>query len=81
MEVDAFLQTYTFIESIKGKVFDEGDSVYLYIVHLGSELDRLGFLPTHDGAYIVAVYTDNTVTDILPAGKQLLLLLECLPYD
>ena len=36
----AYLQAYTFVESLEREVFDERYSVYLYVVDLRAELDE-----------------------------------------
>lgn len=68
-------------------MLDEGDAVDMDAVYLCSELHPLVLLPSDNGAYVGAVYTDNTVFDMLstemtillvkqiPACRQLLVLL------
>ena len=80
VQVDTFLQADTLIKRIERKMFDEGNSIYLYIVDFGSELDTPGFLSTDNGTDVVLVDTDYPVLD-LPVLKQLLLLDQNLSYD
>ena len=47
-------------------MFDERYAVYLYIIDLRTELDRLGFLASDDGTYIMTVNADDAVTDFPP---------------
>ena len=42
-------------------MFYERDSIYLYIVDLGSEFNRFGFLAPDNGAKVMPVETHNTV--------------------
>lgn len=42
-------------------MFYEGDSIYLYIVDLGSELNGFGFLASDNGAKVMPVDTHDTV--------------------
>ena len=62
LHTDTVLQTYTFIESLERDMFDERYAVYLYVVSLCTEFDGFGFLASYDGAYIMTVNADNTVT-------------------
>ena len=65
---------------LEGEVFDERYAVYLYVIDLRTELDRLCFLTSYNGTYIMTVNADNTVTD-LPAFKQILFLYKNLSDD
>mgnify|MGYP000659428862 CR=1 FL=1 len=49
-------------------MFDERYAVYLYIIDLRTELDRLGFLASDDGTYIMTVNADDAVTDFPPSN-------------
>ena len=42
-------------------MFDERYAVYLYIIDLRTVLDRLGFLASDDGTYIMTVNADDAV--------------------
>lgn len=61
---DGLFQAYALVERLKGMVLDEGDTVYLYVVDLGAELDPLVFLPADDGADVRAVDAHDTVLDL-----------------
>jgi hypothetical protein len=61
-------------------VFDKRYAVYLYVAHLRAELDRLGFLASYDGTYIMTVNANDTVTDFPPC-KQFLFLYKNLSDD
>ena len=76
----AYLQAYTFVESLEREVFDERYSVYLYVVDLRAELDGLCFLASYNGTYIMAVNADDAVTELLPF-KQILFLHKNLSDD
>ena len=65
-ECRSFLQAYTLIECLEREMFDERYAVYLYIIDLRTELDRLGFLASDDGTYIMTVNADDAVTDFPP---------------
>ena len=41
LHADAVLKAYTFVESLELEVFDERYAVYLYVVDLRTELDRI----------------------------------------
>ena len=45
LHADAVLQAYTLIESLEREVFNERYAVYLFVVDLRTELDRLVSLP------------------------------------
>ena len=55
VQVDTFLQANTLVKRIERKMFDKGNSNYLYIVDFGSELDTPGFLSTDNGTDVVLV--------------------------
>ena len=61
------------MESLEREVFDERYAVYLYVVNLCTELDRLYFLASYNGTCIMTVNADYAVTDF-PSFKQLLFL-------
>ena len=42
-------------------MFYKGDSIYLYIVDLGSEFNGFGFLASDNGAKVMPVDTHDTV--------------------
>lgn len=55
------------------KMFDERYAVYLYVVNLCTELNRLYFLASYNGTYIMTANADYAVTDFT-SFKQFLLL-------
>ena len=60
-QMNTVFQTYSFVKSLKGDMFYEGDSIYLYIVDLGSELNGFDFLASDNGAKVMPVDTHDTV--------------------
>ena len=62
---------YTLIESLEREVFDKRYTVYLYVASLHTELDRLSFLASYNGTYIMTVNADYTFTDFT-SFKQVL---------
>ena len=79
-ECRSFLQAYTLIECLEREMFDERYAVYLYIIDLRTELDRLGSLASDDGMYIMTVNVDDAVTDF-PPFKHFLFLYKHLSDD
>ena len=59
LHADAVLQAYTLIESLEREVFNERYAVYLYVVDLRTELDRLCFFTSYNGTYIMTVNADG----------------------
>ena len=62
---NALLYTDTFIESLKTMVLDKGYAVNLYVVDFRSELNPLVFFASYHWTDVWAVYTDDTVFDLL----------------
>lgn len=62
LHADTVFQTYILIECFEREVFDERYAIYLYVIDLCTELDRLCFLVSYDGTYIMTDNADNTVT-------------------
>ena len=73
MHTDTVLQSYSLIECLEREVFDKRYTVYLYVVNLCTEFNRLCFLASYDRTYVMTVDADDAVID-LPAFKQFLLL-------
>ena len=62
---NALLEPYALVEGFEGVMLDEGYSVNLYVVDLGSELHALVLLASDYGTDIGAVYADNAVLHLL----------------
>lgn len=73
LHADTVLQAYVLIESLERDMFDERYTVDLYVVDLCTKFSGLGSLASYDGTYIMAVNTDDMITN-LPALKQFLFL-------
>lgn len=54
-------------------VLDEGYSINLYVVDLGSELHALVLLASDDGSDVGTVYTDNAMLHLLFLSQRVLL--------
>ena len=80
LHTNAVLKPYTLIECLERDVVDERYAVYLYVIDLSAELDRLCFLASYDGMYIMTVNADDAVTD-LPTFKYFLFLYKNLSDD
>lgn len=77
--LNALSDTDSFVEGLKGMMFDKGDALYLYVVDFGSELHAFVFLASDDRTYIRAVNADYAVPDFLMV-EVVGLLPENLPY-
>lgn len=73
LHTDTVLQVYTLIESLEREMLDERYAVYLYVVNLCTELDRLYFLASYNGTYIMTVNVDYAVTDFTSFKQGLFL--------
>ena len=66
LHTDTALQSYSLIECLEREVFDKRYTVYLYVVNLCTEFNRLCFLASYDRTYVMTVDADDTVTNFLP---------------
>lgn len=65
MKRDAVFQACALVEEVEGNLLDEGDTIHLDVVTLGSELHVLVLLTTHYLADIGLTDTDDSVRDAL----------------
>ena len=56
LHTDTALQSYSLIECLEREVFDKRYTVYLYVVNLCTEFNRLCFLASYDRTYVIRVY-------------------------
>lgn len=79
MIFNALPYTQALIEGFKGVVFNERDSINLYVVDLDSEFHPFAFLAPYDGPNVGTAYADNTASDFLSVEMGDLLAIH-LPY-
>ncbi len=80
LHTNAVLKPCSLIECLEREWFDEWYTVYLYVVNLCTEFDRLCFFTSYYGTYIMMVNAENAITD-LPYFKHFLLLHKNLSSD
>ena len=80
LHTDTVLKPYTLIEGLEGDVFDKRYAVYLYVASLCFEFNRFGFFASYNGAYIMTVNAEDTVTNLL-SFKHFLFLYKNLSDD
>lgn len=80
VERDAMMQAGALIEGVEGELLDEGYPVDLYVVALGSELNVLVLLASHDRADVRLADADDSVGDAL-AGVTTIKVVALLAVD
>lgn len=70
LHTDTVLQSYSLIEWLEREVFDKRYTVYLYVVNLCTEFNRLCFLASYDRTYVMTVDADDAVLTFLPSNSS-----------